>query len=137
MLAFAAPVAMFTASVNKLTVTVNASATTVDPTLTIASYSWNWGDAKTTVVTDGNPIASHVYTQAKSFKITLTVADSRNTKDNYNINVVTVNNVLPTASFTVTTTGYTVAVNSTSTDSDGNISIYDWNWGDSTTKGNL
>lgn len=45
-------------------------------------------------------------------------------------------NVAPTASFTSSVDYLTVSVNGTaSTDSDGTIASYDWNWGDGTTHG--
>lgn len=49
---------------------------------------------------------------------------------------VVASNVAPTASFTSSVTGQVVSVDGTaSSDSDGTISSYDWDWGDGTTHG--
>ena len=58
------------------TVNVNAAATIVPPGRTIAGYQWDFGDG----ATGSGPTTSHVYLQARTFTIVLTVTDSAGRK---------------------------------------------------------
>jgi PKD repeat protein len=123
------PTAVFTHTESKLTVNVDAS-TSTDSDGTIASYAWNFGDGTTaTGVT-----ASHAFAAAGSYPVTLTVTDNRSGVATTNTSVAVVANVLPSAVFTATPNYLTAAVDaSASTDSDGTIAAYAWNFGDGTT----
>ncbi|TWD83282.1 PKD repeat protein [Kribbella amoyensis] len=102
-----------------------------DPDGTIASYAWNFGDGATS--TDANP--THRYAAAGTYSVALTVTDNRggtNTKTQ-NVTVTHVNQ-LPTAGFGQSCDSLTCAFDgSGSTDTDGTIATYAWNFGDSTT----
>lgn len=65
------PTASFAADCTDLTCSLDASAST-DPDGTIVSYSWDFGDGQTAT----GATASHLYGEAGSYTITLTVTDS-------------------------------------------------------------
>lgn len=100
----------------------------------IASYAWEWGDGNN--ATGVNP--SHAFNSVGIFEVTLTVTDDQGftgiaTKQ---IEVVP-QNVPPVADFTFndlsTEDSYLVDFDaSLSTDADGMISSYFWDWGDGT-----
>jgi PKD repeat protein/Flp pilus assembly pilin Flp len=122
------PVASFTVSCTKLVCTVNASGST-DSDGTISSYAWNFGDN-----TSGSGVtANKTYTSAGTYTITLTVTDNNGATNSTTRQVTVAANVPPVASFTVSCTNLACTVNASgSTDSDGTISSYAWNFGDNT-----
>jgi PKD repeat protein len=69
------PVASFTAAPNPIivgaTVTLDASASS-DPDGQITSYAWNFGD----LMLGSGQVASHVYTTAGTYNVSLTVTDN-------------------------------------------------------------
>lgn len=103
----------------------------------IASWSWNFGDG----FTGSGATVNHVYSAAGNFTITLTVTDSRGLSSQAASRNVTVGatNTPPTASFTYTpltgTAPLSADFTSTSTDTQGPISTWRWNWGDATALG--
>lgn len=126
-----APTAAFTSSTNDLTASFDGSGSSADTGATIASYSWSFGD--------GTPAGSgatptHAYASAGTYSVTLTVTDSRGVSGAVTQDVtVLAANQSPTASFTTSANGMTVAVNGVaSSDPDGSIASYSWNWGDGT-----
>jgi PKD repeat protein len=129
------PVARFTSTTAGLTASFNAT-TSSDSDGTIANYNWNYGDSSTTG-SGANP--SHPYTTAGTYQVTLTVTDNNGATDTVT-HPVTVTappqNVPPVARFTSTTADLTASFNATtSSDSDGTIANYSWNYGDSSTTG--
>jgi len=130
-----APVASFTATPTSgslpLVVQVDASASS-DADGTISSYSWNFGNGQT----GSGVTASHGYTVQGSYVITLTVVDNSGAIDTSTTTiVVAAANVSPVASFTATPTSgdapLVVQFDGTgSSDSDGSISIYSWDFDD-------
>jgi len=116
------------------------ASTSTDPdagdTLT---YAWNFGDG----TTGTGVFTNHAYAAAGNYTVTLTVTDSRGGSSSPASNDVTVTsstpNTAPTASFTSDgTTGtapVTINFTSTSTDAEGPISSWVWNWGDGTPNG--
>lgn len=126
----AAPLASFTSPVTDLTLSVDASASS-DPDGSITGYAWDFGDGESgTGVT-----ASHAYTTAGTYTVTLTVTDNRGAQTSMSRTVsVKAANVLPSASFTADATNLTVNVDaSASSDPDGSITGYAWDFGDGRT----
>jgi PKD repeat protein len=107
----------------------------------IASYRWNWGDGTTD--TDASAVTSHVYAAAGIYAVTLTVqeenAHALGTTTTYFTSTtsqqVTIVNPPPVASFTASmSTGQVAVVDaSQSSDQDGTITNYHWDWGDGQT----
>ncbi len=123
------PTAAFTAVPSPLAVAVNGSAST-DPDGTIVSYAWDFGDGGTaTGVT-----ASRTYAAPGTYTVALTVTDNQGATNTTSQQVVvpdTPPNGSPTAAFTAVTSPLAVAVNgSASTDPDGTIVSYAWDFGD-------
>ncbi|HRW17511.1 MAG TPA: PKD domain-containing protein, partial [Dermatophilaceae bacterium] len=124
-----APSASFSATTSPLTVAVDGSASS-DPDGTIASYTWDFGDG----TTGTGSAATHTYAAAGTYTVTLTVTDNRNATASTTRSVTIAANLAPLASFTTTTSPLTVAVDgSASTDPDGTIASYTWDFGDGTT----
>lgn len=124
------PVASFTsADLGAGVVNFDASAS-ADPGGTIASYAWNFGDGNT-----GTGIApSHTYLSDGTYGVTLTVTDDDGRTASVSQNVVVDANEPPVASFTSTVTDNSVAFDATSSsDPDGTIVSYSWDFGDGNT----
>ena len=109
----------------------NGSAST-DPNGTIASYAWNFGDGTTSI----GPVIWHRFPSGGSFTVALTVTDNLGapTTSSQVVHVGAVNQP-PVAAFsndpTVGTPGSWMQFDgSASTDPDGMITTYAWNFGD-------
>ncbi len=128
-----APVAAFTSSTNNLVASLDGSAST-DSDGTVASYAWDFGD--TTTGTGATP--SHTYASAGTYAVKLTVTDNDGATGTVTKNVVVSAappaNVAPKAAFTSSTTNLVAALDgSGSTDSDGTVASYAWDFGDTST----
>ena len=122
------PTASFTATSVNFTATFNASGSK-DTDGTIVSYAWNFGD--NTTGSGVNP--SHTYAAGNTYLVTLTVTDNRGGTGTMQQSV-TVSNAPPSAAFTSSAAGLTASFNGGgSTDSDGTIASYAWNFGDGST----
>ena len=125
------PVAAFTPTVTKLVVALDGSAST-DPDGTVAGYAWDFGDG----TTGSGATTTHTYASAGTYTVSLTVTDNGGAT-----NTVTRRrsrpwrNVAPTASFTKTLAGALVSPStaSGSSDSDGTVASYAWDFGDAST----
>jgi PKD repeat protein len=130
-----APTASFTSTVANLGVSVNGSAST-DPDGSIATYSWNWGDG---TAADSGVTATHSYASAGNWTVILTVTDNLGLTSTASQVVTTTTppaNQPPIASFSSTVTNLSVAFNASgSSDPDGTVASYSWNWGDGTPAG--
>jgi PKD repeat protein len=122
------PTASFTKNVRKATLNVDASAS-ADPDGTVASYAWDFGDGSTaTGVT-----ASHTYTAAGNYTVTLTVTDDQGATGTTTSVVAATPNQAPAASFTSAVTDRSVSLSATASDADGTVASYAWNFGDGST----
>ena len=95
----------------------------------VVSYAWDFGDGAT--ATGMSP--SHDYVTFGERDVTLTVTDDEGSTESTTISVATVrNNAAPTASFTVSCTYLDCTFNATASgDTDGTITSYLWDFGDS------
>lgn len=100
---------------------------------TISSYNWNFGDGQV----DSGSIVVHNFLNPGTFAVKLTVTDSLGGIGTTTQNVVAKANQLPISSFVATaqaSNGLALHFDgSASTDSDGNIVSYAWNFGDGQT----
>ena len=95
---------------------------------TIASYLWDFGDG----TTGAGKSVSHSYAVAGSYTVTLTVSDEAGATARQSISVhLTTSNIAPTAAFNYSATGLQASFDgSGSSDSDGSIASYSWNFGE-------
>lgn len=125
----ASPVASFTSSVVKLAVNFDATGSK-DPDGTVASYAWLFGDG--TTGTGVKP--SHTYAAAGSYTVTLTVTDNDGASAGASSSVAPVANIAPVAAFTAAVSKHMVSLDaSSSSDADGTLASYAWDFGDGTT----
>jgi vibriolysin len=104
--------------------------TSTDADGTIVGWDWDFGDGNTSTLQ--NP--SHTYAAGGTYNVTLTVTDNDSGTDSVSKNVtVTAPNVPPSADFTFATTCLTADFTDASSDSDGTIVGWDWDFGDGNT----
>ena len=133
-----APVAVATATPQTgdapLAVTLNGSGS-FDQDGTIVSYAWNFGDG----TSGAGSVVSHTYSTPGSYAAVLTVTDSQGLTASQSVQIqATAPNILPNAVIAASSTSgaapLAVTFNgSGSTDPDGSIATYAWNFGDGTT----
>ena len=109
----------------------------VDATKTTGavSYAWAFGDGETS--TQG-PTTTHTYAAPGTYKVTLAVSDSMGRTSTFSrlitIEAAEIPNVAPVAEFSSNAHGLEVAFDgSASTDTDGSIVSYAWEFGDNAT----
>ena len=120
------PVSSFTKSCNALT--CNFTSTSSDPDGSITGYSWNFGDGSPAVTTQN---ASHAYAAGGTYTVTLTVTDNLGASNSSSQSVtVSAANQPPVANFTSSCSTLSCNFTSTSSDPDGTITGYSWNFGD-------
>ena len=125
-----APTAAFGTTVTGLGVALDGSAS-ADPDGSIVSYAWDFGDGSP-VATGSTSSTTHTYVKGGTYPVSLTVTDDRSGTGTVTRSVtVAAPNVPPVASFTSSASGLTVTVDgSASSDSDGSVSSYAWDFGD-------
>ena len=121
------PTSAFTSKVTDLQAVLDGAASS-DVDGTITSWAWSFGDGSTSTGAQ----ASHTYATAGTKDVTLTVTDDKGaTSTTTSPVVVTAPNKAPVAAILATTTDLKVVLDgSTSTDPDGTIASYAWNFGD-------
>ncbi|MEJ2559878.1 MAG: PKD domain-containing protein [Anaerolineae bacterium] len=96
----------------------------------IQSYSWEFGDGQTGM----GVVISHTYTATGTYTVTLTVADTNLQATDTTTATITAPNQAPTAvieTYLISKDGRSYRFDgSKSTDPDGQIDSYDWNFGD-------
>ncbi|UCH96662.1 MAG: PKD domain-containing protein, partial [Candidatus Aminicenantes bacterium] len=119
------PTADFSFTTSELT--ANFTDQSSDPDGTIQSWEWDFGDGGTS--TTQNP--SHTYSSAGTYTVTLTVTDNGDATDWVSKDVtVSAGNQSPTADFTFTTNELTANFTDQSSDPDGTIESWNWDFGD-------
>ena len=113
--------------------TVNLSGgNSTDPDGSIATYAWDLGNGQTTT----GPSAQAVYTTAGTYTVTLVVTDDRGATATQTLTIVVSldSNIAPSADFVADTVAGTAPLavsfdGSNSSDVDGTIASYAWNFG--------
>ena len=130
----AGPVAAFTATplaVNPGVPVIFDAAASTDLDGTITLYGWDFGDTNL----GSGVLTNHAYTSPGSYTAILTVTDNGTLTDTASQSIFV--NAPPNASFTATpqvaNPGVPVNFTSTSSDPEGNITAYLWDFGDGTT----
>ncbi|MDX6484709.1 MAG: hypothetical protein QOE95_2482, partial [Gaiellaceae bacterium] len=95
-----------TSGVAPLSVTADASASTDTDPAPIASYAFNFGDGSA-VVTQSSPIATHTYTSAGTFTLSVTVKDTVGLTSSASQPVVVQQNLVSNSGFENNTNGWT------------------------------
>lgn len=122
------PTASFASSSTGLTVAVDAGSSN-DPDGSITGYAWSFGDGGT----GSGVTAQHTYASSGTYQLTLTVTDNQGATATRtaSVSVTDGTNAAPTAEFSFSATALNVAFDGTlSTDPDGSIAGYAWEFGD-------
>lgn len=105
--------------------------TSSDPDGSIVSYEWNFGDGGTAL----GALPVHSYVSAGNYNVTLTVTDNQGARSSRSQVISILQNQLPQARFTFIQNPsniYSFSFDATSsTDADGSIVEYNWDFGDS------
>jgi PKD repeat protein len=115
-----------------LAVTFGSSGS-ADPEGGALTYYWNFGDG----TNSSEPNPAHTYTTTGTFNVNLTVTDIAGYSNTKSISINVINKP-PVASFTANTSSNLIPATysfdaTASTDPDGPIASYSWNFGDNTT----
>lgn len=118
-----APVAGFSYSVDGRTVGFTDKST--DPDGVVVSWYWDFGDGEESSLQ--SPV--HTYSEIQSYEVTLTVTDDYGNTGSA-IDTVTTENYVPEASFTYDVVDSIVQLTDVSSDADGSITSWNWDFGD-------
>ncbi|WP_218160885.1 PKD domain-containing protein [Arthrobacter sp. ov118] len=125
-----APVASFSPACTGLSCGFDASASS-DPDGTIADFTWDFGDGQT----GSGATPTHTYAAAGTYQVRLNVTDDRGASSVVaNAVPVSAPNKAPVAALTSTCSGFNCSFDgSTSSDPDGSVSSWAWDFGDGQT----
>jgi PKD repeat protein len=129
----ARPTAAFTHTESGLSVSVDGT-TSADSDGTITGWAWDFGDGTTAT----GSAAARNYTAAGTYTVTLTVTDddgaTGTTSQSVSVTAPPPQNQAPTASFAFSATDLVAAFDgSASSDADGTLNAYAWDFGEGTT----
>ncbi len=93
--------------------------------------AWEWGFGDGDASTQQNP--SHTYASANTYSVTLTVTDSEGATDSITNDVTVAENFPPTAGFNWSPSGLVIDFTDESTDADGTVGSWSWDFGDGNT----
>jgi len=106
--------------------------TSTDPDGTIINWTWDFGDGNTSSTQN----TTHSYADNGTYLVTLTVMDDDTSYDTIT-KQISISNIEPVANFTFSPsnpdTSQTIMFNDTSTDPDGSIVSWFWDFGDGNT----
>ncbi|WP_235003409.1 PKD domain-containing protein [Blastococcus haudaquaticus] len=126
------PTAAFTSTATYLTAAFDAAGST-DADGTVSAYAWDFGDG----TTGTGRQTGHAYTAAGTFAVKLTVTDDKGATATRTQNVTVTApppNQAPEAAFTAAMNGLKGSFDATSsTDADGTVATYAWDFGDGRT----
>ncbi|WP_143264661.1 PKD domain-containing protein [Arthrobacter sp. 49Tsu3.1M3] len=127
------PAGAFTSSSADLVASFDGSGST-DPDGTVAAYAWDFGDG-TAAGTGATPF--HAYAAAGTYQVKLTVTDDKGSTGSVTKPVtVTAANQPPAAAFTSSAADLVASFDgSGSSDPDGTVAAYAWDFGDGTAAG--
>lgn len=116
-----------------LTVTFDGSAST-DPDNLIVAYDWDFGEGSVV----GGVAPSHTYFTSGSYTVTLSVTDELGATDSTTLTILVSDNVAPLANIQATPTNGHAPLQvffdgTSSSDADGSIVSYEWDFGDGVT----
>lgn len=120
-----APVADFTLDVDNATQMIWVNDTSTDSDGTVVYWSWDFDDGTSEVHTQD---AIHSYSTGGNYTVELTIIDNDGGSDSKTLDVTL--NYPPTASFLYTASDMNITVNGTSTDTEGAIVNWTWDWDD-------
>jgi PKD repeat protein len=125
------PTASFVSNVLGLSASFDATGSS-DPDGTVTSYSWDFGDGSTGT----GATAAHSYTAGGTYQVQLSVTDSGGATGVVSrpVTAVAPANQPPSASFSSSVSGLAASFDATgSSDPDGTIASYAWDFGDGST----
>ncbi|CAN5331081.1 PKD domain-containing protein [soil metagenome] len=126
-----APLVAFSSQVAGLSVNFESSGT-ADPDGSIATYAWSFDDGGSSAL----PAPNHVYTLDGTYNVSLTVTDNLGLSNTVSHPVTVAANKPPVAVFTTSVTGQALSVDASgSSDPDGSVVSYQWNFGDGSGSG--
>jgi len=129
---YSKPVSDFDTHTSSLKARTFIDNSTPSPGATIVNWTWDFGDGNYSYQKN----TSHSYYDDGNYTVSLTILDSDSNSNTTNKTIV-VDNAIPNAIINISSNiqieGNSVSFNSSSSDSDGSITNYTWDFGDETT----